>query len=127
MRRPAARRKNRDTFVTGKTGQNAVKSMVLTDTEGRVLSCSPVRPGRCADITQARQLGLAQFLADGPFVGILAHARYQGMGAQTSRRVMPRPIASSRRTLPPGTRNGTNYTARRTPHDASASCTALHT
>ncbi|WP_406446388.1 hypothetical protein OHB00_41350 [Streptomyces sp. NBC_00631] len=29
--------------------------MLLTDPEGRVLFCSPVRPGSCADITQAWQ------------------------------------------------------------------------
>jgi hypothetical protein len=52
VRRPAASRKDRDKFVSGKTKQNAVKSMVLTDAEGRVLFCSPVRPGSCADMTQ---------------------------------------------------------------------------
>ncbi|MGW7825229.1 transposase family protein [Streptomyces puniciscabiei] len=41
VRRPAAGRKDRDKFVSGKTNQNAVKSMVLTDAEGRVLFCSP--------------------------------------------------------------------------------------
>ncbi|MGW6905452.1 transposase family protein [Streptomyces sp. NPDC054940] len=49
MRRPAAGRKDRDKFVSGKTKQNAVKAMVLTDAEGRLLFCSPVRPGSCAD------------------------------------------------------------------------------
>ncbi|MFD8005683.1 transposase family protein [Streptomyces mirabilis] len=77
MRRPAAGHKDRDTFVSGKTKQNAVKSMVLTDAAGRVLFCSPVRPGSCADITQARELGLVQLLAGGPFVEILADAGYQ--------------------------------------------------
>ncbi|MEE4423535.1 transposase family protein [Streptomyces bugieae] len=47
VRRPAAGRKDRDKFVSGKTKQNAVKSMVLTDAEGRVLFCSPARPGSC--------------------------------------------------------------------------------
>ncbi|MEU7383391.1 MULTISPECIES: hypothetical protein [unclassified Streptomyces] len=45
MRRPAVDRKGRDKFVSGKTKQNAVKSMVVTDTEGRVLFCSTFRPG----------------------------------------------------------------------------------
>ncbi|WP_405918566.1 hypothetical protein [Streptomyces sp. NBC_00728] len=44
--------------------------MVFTDAQGRVLFCSPVQPGSCADITQARQLGLAQLLADGSFMEI---------------------------------------------------------
>ncbi|WP_435864224.1 transposase family protein [Streptomyces mirabilis] len=81
VRRPAAGRKDRDKFVSGKTKQNAVKSMVLTDAEGRVLFCSPVRPGSCADITQARQLGLPQLLSGGSFMEILADAGYQSMGA----------------------------------------------
>ncbi|MEJ8673019.1 transposase family protein [Streptomyces sp. MS1.AVA.1] len=74
VRRPAAGRKNRDKFVSGKTNQNAVKSMVLTDAGCPVLFCSRVRPGSRADITQARQLGLFQLLADGPFMEILADA-----------------------------------------------------
>ncbi|MEU0585951.1 transposase family protein [Streptomyces sp. NPDC006132] len=52
-RRPAAGREDRDKLVSGKTKQNAVKFMVLTDAEGRVLFCSPARRGGCADITQA--------------------------------------------------------------------------
>jgi hypothetical protein len=91
LRRPAAGRKDRDKFVSGKTKQNAVKSMVFTDAEGRVLFCSPVRPGSCADITQARQLGLSQLLADGPFLEILADAGYQVMGAQTGGRIVTPP------------------------------------
>lgn len=91
VRRPAAGRKDRDKFVSGKTKQNAVKPLVLTDAEGRVLFCSPVRPGSCADITQARQLGLAQLLSGGPFMEILADAGYQDMGAQTGGRVVTPP------------------------------------
>ncbi|MFE5894736.1 transposase family protein [Streptomyces sp. NPDC056462] len=68
VRRPAAGRKDRDKFVSGKTKQNAVKTMVLTDAEGRALFCSPVRPGSCADITQARQLALVRLLSDSPFI-----------------------------------------------------------
>ncbi|WP_330302032.1 MULTISPECIES: hypothetical protein [unclassified Streptomyces] len=49
MRRPAAGRRDRDRFVSGKTKQNAVKSMVFTDAEGRVSFCSPVRRGSCAE------------------------------------------------------------------------------
>ncbi|MFF2225426.1 transposase family protein [Streptomyces globisporus] len=43
VRRPAAGRKDRDKFISGKNKQNAVKSMVVTDAEGRVrvLWCSP--------------------------------------------------------------------------------------
>lgn len=88
VRRPAAGRKDRDKFISGKNKQNAVKSMVVTDAVGRVLWCSPARPASCADITHARQLGLVKLLADGPAVEILADAGYQGLGAQTGGRVV---------------------------------------
>ncbi|WP_246101098.1 transposase [Streptomyces cyaneus] len=52
VRRPAAGRKDRDKFVSGKTKQNAVKAMVLTDAEGRVLFCS--RSGRAVAPTAPR-------------------------------------------------------------------------
>ncbi|MFE3665791.1 transposase family protein [Streptomyces sp. NPDC059164] len=68
VRRPAAGRKDRDKFISGKNKQNAVKSMVVTEAEGRVLWCSPARPASCADITHARRLGLVKLLADGPAV-----------------------------------------------------------
>ncbi|MFI1767372.1 transposase family protein [Streptomyces sp. NPDC020800] len=100
VRRPAAGRKDRDKFVSGKTKQNAVKSMVLTDAEGHVLYCSPVRPGSCADITQARQLGLVKLLADGPFMEILADAGYQGLGAQTGGRVVTPPHRKFKKNAP---------------------------
>ncbi|GHE74636.1 transposase family protein [Streptomyces cellulosae] len=55
VRRPAAGRKDRDKFISGKNKQNAVKTMVVTDGDGRMLFCSPTRPGSCADITHARR------------------------------------------------------------------------
>ncbi|CAL9652095.1 MULTISPECIES: transposase family protein [Streptomyces] len=64
--RLAAERKDRDRSVSGKSKQNAVKTMVVADGDGRVLFCSPTRPGSCADITPARQSGLVTLLADGP-------------------------------------------------------------
>ncbi|MGW7427769.1 transposase family protein [Streptomyces sp. NPDC054813] len=100
VRRPAAGSKDRDKFVSGKTKQNAVKTMVLTNTEGRVLFCSAVRPRSCADITQARQLGLAPLLADSPFTEILADAGYQGMGAQTGGRVVTPPHRKFKKNAP---------------------------
>lgn len=62
-------------FISGKNKQNAVKSTVVTDGEGRVLWCSPARPASCADITHARQLGLVRLLAGGP-----AGSHDQGVG-----------------------------------------------
>ncbi|MFF0515476.1 hypothetical protein [Streptomyces sp. NPDC004250] len=58
VRRPAAGRKDRDKFISGKSKQNAVKTMVVTDGDGRMLFCSPTQRGSGADITQVRQLGL---------------------------------------------------------------------
>ncbi|WP_225804232.1 transposase family protein [Streptomyces sp. NK15101] len=91
VRHPAAGRKGRNKIISGKNKQNAVKSMVVTDSEGRVLWCSPASPASCADITHTRQLGLVKLLADGPAVEILADAGYQGLGAQTDGRVVTPP------------------------------------
>lgn len=99
-RRPAAGRKDRDKFISGKNKQNAVKSMVVTDEDGRVLFCSPTKPGSCADITHARQLGLVKLLADGPAVEILADAGYQGLGAQTGGRVVTPPHRKFKKNAP---------------------------
>ncbi|MFP8903514.1 transposase family protein [Streptomyces atacamensis] len=99
-RRPAAGRRDRDKFISGKTRQNAVKTMVVTDGDGRMLLGSPTRPGSCADITHARQLGLVKLLADGPAVEILADAGYQGLGAQTGGRVVTPPHRKFKKNAP---------------------------
>ncbi|MFD9099435.1 transposase family protein [Streptomyces collinus] len=100
VRRPAAGCKDRDKFISGKNKQNAVKSMVVTDDEGRVLFCSPTKPASCADITHARQLGLVKLLAEGPAVEILADAGYQGLGAQTGGRVVTPPHRKFKKNAP---------------------------
>ncbi|MEU4009774.1 transposase family protein [Streptomyces pseudogriseolus] len=74
--------------------------MVVTDADGRVLFCSPTRPGSCADITHARQLGLVKLLADGPAVEILADAGYQGLGDQTGGRVTTPPHRKFKKNAP---------------------------
>ncbi|MFE7595584.1 transposase family protein [Streptomyces sp. NPDC057494] len=127
VRRPAAGRKDRDKFNSGKNKQNAVKSMVLTDATGRLLLCSPAQSASCADITHARQLGLVMHLTDGPSVEILADGGYQGLGAQTGGRVVTPPHRKSKKTRRTGTRRSTNASARPTPHAVSASSTASHT
>jgi hypothetical protein len=100
VRRPAAGRKGRDKFISGRSKQNAVKSMVVTDGDGRVLFCSPTRPGSCADFTHARQLGLVKLLAEGPAVEIFADAGYQGLGAQTGGRVVTPPHRKFKKNAP---------------------------
>ncbi|MFF1741161.1 transposase family protein [Streptomyces mirabilis] len=62
VRCPAIGRKDRDTFISGKSKQNAAKTMVVTDGDGHVLFCSPASPGSCVDITHARQSGLVKLL-----------------------------------------------------------------
>ncbi|MFJ7260350.1 transposase family protein [Streptomyces globosus] len=89
VRRPAAGRKDREKFISGKNKQNAVKAMVLTDAGGKLLFCSPAQPASCADITHARQLGLVKHLIGGPAAEILADAGYQGSPRTSS------PISSS--------------------------------
>ncbi|WP_413754968.1 transposase family protein [Streptomyces sp. MMBL 11-3] len=100
VRRPAAGRKDRDRFISGKNKQNAVKSMVVTDGEGRLLWCSPTEPASCADITHARQSGLVKLLGDGPALEILADAGYQGLGAQTGGRVVTPPHRTFKKNAP---------------------------
>ncbi|GAA5216116.1 transposase family protein [Streptomyces thinghirensis] len=90
----------RDKFISGKNKQNAVKTMVVTDGDGRVLFCSPTKPGSCADITNARQLGLVRILPDGPAVELLADAGYQGLGAQTGGRVITPPHRKFKKNAP---------------------------
>jgi hypothetical protein len=99
-RRPAAGHKDRDRFISGKNKQNALKTMVVTEQDGRVLFCSPAKPGSCADITHARQLGLVKLLADGPAVEILADAGYQGLGSQTGGRVITPPHRKFKKNAP---------------------------
>ncbi|MEV5173934.1 transposase family protein [Streptomyces flaveolus] len=72
VRKPAVERKDRDKFISGKNKQNAVKAMLLTAGDCRVLFRSPTKPGSCADITHARQSGLVRLLAEGPAAEILA-------------------------------------------------------
>ncbi|MGG7569369.1 transposase family protein [Streptomyces sirii] len=117
VRRPAVGRKDRDKFISGKSKQNAVKAMVVTDEDGRVLFCSPTKPGSYADITHARQLGLVKLLPEGPAVEILADAGYQGLGPQTGGHVVTPPHRKFKKSAPD----------RYGPHDASESSTASHT
>jgi DDE superfamily endonuclease/Helix-turn-helix of DDE superfamily endonuclease len=100
VRRPKAGRQEREVFISGKSRQNAVKSMVVTDADGRVLWCSPTVPGSCADITHARHLGLVELLAGGPAVEILADAGYQGLGGQTGGRVVTPPVRKFKKNAP---------------------------
>ncbi|BFV56299.1 transposase family protein [Kitasatospora sp. CMC57] len=91
VRRPAAHRRGRNRFVSGKSRMNAMKALVVTDDRGRLLFCGEVRAGSVADITQARDAGLVDLLADTVHLEILADAGYQGLAAQTCGQVVTPP------------------------------------
>ncbi|WP_443042060.1 hypothetical protein [Streptomyces sp. B21-105] len=77
--------------------------MAVTDGEGRVLWCSPSKPGSCTDITHARQSGL---------LGLGAGAR--GMGTRSrGRGVVP---AGNGPLSPPDGADRRGCTGLRPPH-----------
>ncbi|CAL9666860.1 hypothetical protein SUDANB176_07268 [Streptomyces sp. enrichment culture] len=91
VRRPAVGRGDRDRFVSGRNKQNAVRTTLVTDTDGRMLFRSPTGPGSGADLTHARQSGLVELSANGPAVEILADAGYRGLGTRTGGRAVTPP------------------------------------
>ncbi|MGN4163045.1 transposase family protein [Streptomyces sp. NEAU-PBA10] len=91
VRRPSAHRGGRSRFISGKSRINAMKSLVVTDERGRPLFCGEVRAGSVADITQARDAGLVDLLADTIGLQILADAGYQGLAARTYGQVVTPP------------------------------------
>ncbi|UGT60371.1 transposase [Nocardia asteroides] len=99
VRRPAARALSRDKFVSGKSRQNAIKTLVITDSVGRLLFCGATAPGSVADITQARRSGLPGMLA-GSGARVLADAGYQGLGTQNGGAVITPPHRKMRRNPP---------------------------
>lgn len=91
VRRPSAHRGGRSRFISGKSRINAMKALVITDERGRLLFCGETRAGSVADITQPRDAGLVDLLADSIDLQILAYAGYQGLGAQTCGQVVTPP------------------------------------
>ncbi|MFC8808744.1 transposase family protein [Streptomyces anthocyanicus] len=128
VRRPAAGRKDRDKFISGKSKQNAVKTMVVTDGDGRMLFCSPTQHGSCADITHARQLGLVRLLGGRSGSRDPRGCRLPGPGSpdRWARGDTAAPQVQEERP-PTDTRRRTNDSAKHTPHAASGSNTALRT
>ncbi|MFD3655267.1 transposase family protein [Streptomyces sp. NPDC058620] len=88
VRRPSAHRGGRSRCISGKSRINAMKARVITDPHGPLLFCGEVWAGSVADITQARDAGLTDLLADSMDLQILADAGYQGLGAQTCGQVV---------------------------------------
>ncbi|MFB7214543.1 transposase family protein [Streptomyces sp. NPDC056255] len=91
IRRPGAHRGRCSRFISGKSRINAMKALAITDERGRPLLCGEVRAGSVADITQARDAGLADLLADTIDLQILADAGYQGLTAQTHGQIITPP------------------------------------
>lgn len=100
VRRPAVGAPVRDRFVSAKTRQNAIKTTILTDRGGRLLFCGVTRPGSVADITQARDAGLARLVHGTTDVQILADAGYQAMSSQTRGQVITPPHRKFRNNPP---------------------------
>ena len=70
--------------MSGKSRQNAIKTMMVTDEVGRMLFCGVTTPGSTADITQARQAGLVTLFKNAMDLWILADAGCHGLGARTA-------------------------------------------
>ena len=83
VRRPARNRGGRKRFISGKSRQHAVKALIISDARGRVLFGGASCPGSTADITQARQAGIVDWLDHTTGVEILTDAGYQGLGQRT--------------------------------------------
>lgn len=76
VRRAAAGRGGRSRFASGKSRINVMKALVIADPRGRLMFCGEVRGGSAADIAQATDAGLVDFLADSIDLEILADANY---------------------------------------------------
>ncbi|MEB8343921.1 transposase family protein [Streptomyces endophyticus] len=100
VRRPAAGTDSRDRYVSGKSKQNAVKVLVVTDTQGQLLFGGALQPGSCPDITQARNAGLVELLDQHRDLHILADAGYQALGAQTGGQVITPPHRKFKKNAP---------------------------
>lgn len=111
VRRPAAGIYGRDRFISGKSKQNAVKVLVVTDNQGRLLFGGALKPGSCPDITQARDAGLVELLGRHRDLRILADAGYQGLGAHRRPSGSRHRTASSGRTRLLGGRSGSPSSA----------------
>ena len=129
VRRPAAKRKHCDEFVSGKDKQNGVKSMVVTEGEGRglLVELSTARKLRGHHPSPTPASWGFKLLADGPTVEILADAGHQGLGARTGGRVMTPPHREFKKNAPDWYEEMRERSARHTPHAESGSSTASHT
>jgi hypothetical protein len=84
VRRPTKKRPGRKRFISGKSRQQCHES---PDHQRRTRTCvlfgGASCPGSTADITQARQAGMVDWLDHTTSVEILTDAGYQGLNGQT--------------------------------------------
>lgn len=66
VRRPTKKRAGRKQFISGKSRQHAMKALIISDARGRVLFGGASCRGSTADITQARQAGVIDWLDHTP-------------------------------------------------------------
>ncbi|WP_245654556.1 transposase family protein [Streptomyces violens] len=112
VRRPAAGTPGRNSYVSGKSKQDAMKALILTDAARRLLFGGAIRPGSCPDITQARDAGLVNLFSGRVGLEILAVAGYQGLGAQTGGQVITPSHRKFKRNAPPWWRRCSSNSAR---------------
>jgi hypothetical protein len=79
VRRPAANRPGRRTFVSGKKKQNTIKATAISDGTGRLLWLGAFRPGRMHDVTALRTEGIEDLLRAHPDATAEADSGYQGL------------------------------------------------
>jgi hypothetical protein len=68
VRRPRANRPGRRAFVSGKRGQNTIKTTTISDGRGRTLWAGAVRPGRMHDQTAVKTGGIKELFRQYPSV-----------------------------------------------------------
>jgi hypothetical protein len=91
VRRPARKHARCKRFIFDKSHRHAVKAQILCNARGRVLSGGTGCPDGTADITQARQAGVAGWPDHTTVVEILptpARARPQSQRVRVARSIM---------------------------------------
>jgi hypothetical protein len=83
VRRPAAGRPGRKTFISGKRKQNTTKTTTFTDGQGRTLFSGVPRPGRMHDQTALRTEGIVECFREFPDVQAEVDEGYRGLANES--------------------------------------------
>jgi hypothetical protein len=89
--RPKAGRPGRRAFVSGKRGQDTIKTTTFSDGQGRLLYSGAKRPGRMHDQSAARTEGIAEQLRTRPGARAKADSGYQGLAKEFPNQVTAPP------------------------------------